>query len=513
VTDENRRFEKGFFTAHRFAVAAEYLALTSRARLFVGGGVFGLVLIAFFLADAFVGRAAAVTGSLSESHALFARDCSTCHTPGDGATNAKCQSCHLRSGGDPAMFSFPRHYEYHSGNVDRAAPAHKEASCASCHREHRGREGALTRVADAQCVSCHMTGSFEKGHPEFEFVAKKLSDRANLKFQHVLHVRELMDRDSLKEAEASCLTCHRPKSDGRAFEPISYATGCDGCHLRATEATPWLPLRSGAAPGAVTLAEIRKASEPGSQWAEHWNPNEFTEQGGRIRKRPVYHADPWVLDNTRRLRRELYPGADLADLLRTSPEVSARDSRLLYAEAIQTLKGQIETLAGDSSPDVQRELGVLRQVMKEVERRVDGSAPLDQTKLAVSDANRDTTRSEPAYRVLVDSLTQPCQLCHFVEKATIRRVQTDQRSLERAEFNHRAHVVHARCLDCHGVIPIRESLAANVDPPPERDRADILNLPSIATCRACHTDRAAPTRCTSCHVFHPDKSHLSRLSR
>lgn len=510
-----RRFEKGFFARIRFPVAARYLKMTSRSRLFMVGAGAGLVLVALFLTDALVGRGAMAVGALSESHALFANDCSTCHTPAGGATNAKCQSCHLKSGVDPKMFSFARHYEFHSGDADRAAPKGSEASCSSCHREHQGRERTLKRVVNSQCVNCHTTGSFENGHPEFEFAAKKLTEPANLIFPHTLHVREVMDRDSLKEAESACLNCHKPQSDGRSFQPISYATGCDGCHLRSTAATPFIPRRSGSAPGVVTLAEIQRTGAPGSQWADHWNPNEFSEQSGEIRKKPVYHADPWILDNLQRLRRELYPGAELADLLRTTPEMSVRDTRLLYAEAIGTLKSQITSLSGDPSPSVQRELQSLQQVVNELERRLEGGSgtPLDETKFAVSDANRDPTRDEAAYRGVIDALTKPCLECHVVEKATIRRTQADQRSLVRAEFNHRAHVVHARCLDCHNVIPVREFLDKADDPPAERDRAEILNLPSIATCRSCHTSKAAPTRCVSCHVFHPDKSYLSTLSR
>ena len=30
-----------------------------------------------------------------------------------------------------------------------------------------------------------------------------------------------------------------------------------------------------------------------------------------IKKKPVYHADPWVLYNLKHLRHQLYPGASL----------------------------------------------------------------------------------------------------------------------------------------------------------------------------------------------------------
>lgn len=518
MEQKDRRFEKGFFTASRFAVAAKYLALSSRRRLFAIGALTGLGFVILFLADAFIGRAATVTGKLSENHALFAQDCSSCHTPGKGVTNANCLSCHRKSGVDPSTFTFARHYEYHSGETDRSAPEKNEGTCASCHSEHKGRLQPLQQVADANCTSCHAQGSFAKagGHPEFQFVRDTLEEPANLKFPHVLHVRQVMERDSLPEAEGACLSCHVSSADGRSFQPISYAKSCDGCHLDQ-ESTPFIPLRVGGSgrPGVVTLDEIRRSGTPGTQWADHWNATEVAVQGVHARKRPVYHADPWILENLRRLRQELYPGAALADLLRTSPEVSsAKDARLLHREAIETLRAQIASIRSDPSPDVQREVANLNNVIDTIEKRLEQPfAPLDETKFAVTDASLDASKDTAAYREVVDDLTQPCQTCHLVERATIRRVQTDQRSLVRAQFNHGAHITHRGCLDCHTVIPIREFLAGEDDPPPERDRAEILNLPPVATCQSCHTTSAASTRCVSCHLFHPDKSHLSKLQR
>lgn len=514
MEDKPRRFEKGFFTTSRFPVAAKYLALASRRKMFFAGALVGLGFVILFLANAFVGRAEAVTRPLSESHALFAKDCSSCHLPGKGVANANCLGCHQKSG-DARTFSFARHYEFHSGDLDRAAPKDQEMTCARCHREHKGRDQALQRVADGNCVSCHAVGSFASagGHPEFQFVRDTLSERPNLRFPHVLHVREVMDRDSLPEAEAACVNCHVPRADGRSFQPIAFKS-CDGCHLRPTESTPYVPLRATSNPGVNTIDEMRRSDAPGTQWAEHWNPGEVTLQGGMARKRPVYHADPWVLTNLKRLRQELFPGAELADLLNTSADVTPGNSRTLYREAIQTLRAQIEQIRGDASPDVQREVARLNALMRELENRLDQPlTPLDESKFAVTEGHRDPTKNADAYRALIDSLTGPCQQCHVVENATIRRPQTDQRSLVRAEFNHRAHVTHARCLDCHSVIPIRESLQNDEDPEPERDRAEILNLPRIAQCQTCHTKTAAPIRCASCHLFHPDKSYQSRLTR
>lgn len=505
---ENRRFDKGFFTRNRFPVSEKYPSLTSRKRLFVMGALAAFVLTIVFLADAFVGRASTIaSGPLSESHALFGKDCSTCHEAVKGATDANCQSCHQR-GGKAGVYTFARHYQYHSGLTDRTAPVRKEASCGSCHREHRGRENTLQAVADKQCSSCHEVKSLKK-HPDFEFATKKNPDPSNLKFAHVKHIREVMEERDIADAEEACLTCHVAKPDGRNFEPLNFDVACADCHLGNSAETPFLPTGS---PGVVSLGQIRASGRPGTNWSFFWNPNEFTEDGG-IQKRPVYHEDPWVLYNLRRLRGELYPGSDLADLLTTSPDVPAHEQRALREEAVNTLRQQIETLRGNPSPDVQAEVKNLNAVLEVIEARLaQPYAPFDETRFAVRTAEVAPGVDQAAYTQVINDLTAPCQECHVVENATIKRVQADQRSLVRAQFNHRAHIVHARCLDCHNQIPIRDALKTEDDVPENKDNAAIVNLPNVASCRTCHSKKAAPAQCTSCHLFHPDKAHLEKLT-
>ena len=157
----------------------------------------------------------------------------------------------------------------------------------------------------------------------------------------------------------------------------------------------------------------------------------------------------------------------------------------------------------------------MTQLLKQVQARVDKPyAPLDETKFAVTGGDRAANVDERAVNAVADSLTKPCQVCHFVEKATIRRVKTDQRTLVRAEFDHRAHVIHAKCLDCHNTIPVREFLGDKDKKPTEaQDNSEIVNLPTIESCKSCHSSKAAPTNCTSCHLFHPDKAHWANLTR
>lgn len=511
MESDERRFEKGFFTRVRFAIATRYPSLTTRAGLFKLGAIVGVVIALGLTADALIGKSSFAAGPLSENHALFARDCSTCHTPLHGATNSSCESCHQRSGSESRAYTFARHYEYRSGDVDRASPKRLEVTCAQCHREHRGREVSLKAVSDGFCTRCHTTGSFSRSHPEFEFVSKNIPDPANLKFTHVRHVREVMEADSITDAGRTCAHCHVAEEGGRFFKPVTFAKGCEGCHLTDGEKTPYIPQRSGNRPGVSSLAEIRGSGE---QWAKYWNPGDFTEGGGTIRKSPVFHADPWVMHNLTRLRHEMYPSAELSELLRTSAELPPGQTRTLYEEALRSLESRLAPLRGSQSADVQGEVKGLEALLAAVKTKIaDPYASLDETQFAVTDAQLAPGIDEAAYTAVVDSLTSKCQECHMVQRAQIRRPQSDQRALVRAEFDHRKHVLHANCLDCHNVIPVAQALVNNEKVPAERDRAEIQNIPAIASCRECHTRNSAPVRCTSCHLFHPDKSHWTNLSR
>jgi len=482
------------------------------------GGFGGLVVALLFVGAVVSGRPAAVSGgALSGSHALFTDDCAACHTPGRGVPDAKCGACHERFTTGARSYGFDRHYLYRSADFDRSAPSPMEVSCAACHREHDGRRSSLLPVADRMCQSCHDFGSFSHGHPEFAFAANAEPDRANLRFPHVLHVRELLEERELPDLEAACVECHEARPDGVGFQPISFERHCDGCHMGSSAATGFLPVRgAGAGPGVLPLSEIQRSGGAGSEWAGYMSPSEFQEGGGQVRKRPVYHEDPWILYNLQLLRNELYPSAELADLLLSSADVPPSDRRVLHDEAVAELQVRIRALRGHPSPSVQAELSALGSLLALVERRLeDPYAALDETRFDVSVADRSPEAEESAsgHESLVQELTATCQECHIVDRATVSRVQTRQRTLDRAEFDHRAHVIHARCLDCHSDIPFEEYLASPDDPPAELDRSAIQNLPTISTCRECHTGKAgAPVECTSCHVFHPDRTNRGTLT-
>ncbi len=509
------RASKGTFSDVPLPVARRYLYPASRRKLLLWGALAVLALTAFATAD-FLWRDARFlsNGPLSSSHAVSESDCAACHTPFGEVTSDACSTCHEKVGDALGIYSFAAHYVYRSNDFQRVKTSEHETSCAGCHTEHLGREAEITPVGDGRCLPCHDFGSFNREHPAFERAARPDDDA--LAFTHVHHTREVMARFGLVDLERACLYCHNPQTDGRSFEPLDFDRHCDACHLSASTATPRLPAATPEAPGVATLAELIEGREPGTRWALFANPNEYRQVGGRVSKSPVHHADPWILENLRRLRRELYPDAGLAELLTTSPDLEADDLRAHYLEAVATLEDHALGLRSRPEPQVQAELQRIEELLAAVREALDDPVtPLDETDLLLAlDA---APRELPADRAaeigdLVDQLTGPCRPCHAVERATIARVREDQRILNRAEFNHRAHVLQVRCLECHAEIPIAEGILEETKgAETEADRAAIQNLPRIDVCRQCHRPEVSSNRCVTCHAFHPDKSRRSDL--
>ncbi len=503
-------------------VAGAYVVPRRRRRIAVAALVAAAVVAAVFVFDGAVREGRLVSnGPLTSGHANLERDCAACHTPFGEVSAEQCSVCHEKHGDRLGVFSFAAHNLYRSDDFRRVVPSSDEIPCASCHPDHRGREALITEVPDARCVTCHDYGSFNTAHPAFAFTREPASEPAGLKFAHGEHVREVMARQGLIDVEKACLTCHHPQADGKAFEAIEFDRHCDACHLTTSVATSRLPIAEDAqGVGVLTLATIQDRGGPGAEWAFYTNPNEFRQVGARVTKTPLHHRDPWVLENLRRLRGLRYSDAGLADLLVASAEVPTHEVKALYEEAIATLRAQAQGLRSRPEPAVQEELARIDVALAGLERALeDPYVPLDETAflLALSPtADGDSEQNGPIDS-LIEDLTVSCRVCHTVENATIARVQTDQRTMRRADFDHRSHILQARCLDCHTTIPIEAAADATVGAVPEPTDAEVLDhagvyfLPDIENCRACHTAELASNRCVTCHRFHPDQGRRSNL--
>lgn len=275
------------------------------------------------------------------------------------------------------------------------------------------------------------------------------------------------------------------------MEPISFRRHCSTCHAR--EGSLELMTPAGVRGDPPPLTGLPFASGVAGE--------------------PRLHKEPWVVEASIRLRRELDPDAHRSKREELQAQVLAlREQIDSYAPPAgldetslrrrqQALVAELEEVATPEERDrVRKELARVTD-----ERRVRSAAvprpPRALVRRPLLALHERLRRAEAELGALeapgpepaetqrtareLEALMGPCARCHvrpFAEAAPARRQL-------HAMFRHRPHVSEVDCTHCH--VTVEESSAS-----PE------LNVPGIETCRGCH-GRAAPSDCRVCHAFHP----------
>jgi len=521
---DSEKGKKGTFTALRLAVTRKFVVPASRKSMIQWGSIGAAALLIYFLLDSFVlGKSFVSSGPLSSNHAGFEHECAKCHQSFSAVANGKCSTCHEKSGDKRGVYTFAAHYVYRSDDARRVDVSQvryggKEIPCSACHPDHVGRGAKITNVPDARCVRCHEYGSFNKNHPQFEFIRQNVPDDSTLLFTHIRHTKFVLEKLQKEGGgvylEKACLYCHKPQPDGKNFTPLDYDTQCGDCHLTSSSETPSLAIKDAGNPlalGVETLEMIQKRRGPGTQWAFYTNPNEFTVRGGgKVAKSPVYHKDPWILENLKLLRQSLYSEPGLTDLL---PTTGSALRGMAFSEAIKRLQDYSAGLRSRPEPEIQADLARIDSLLRLLQRRASVSTWPDSSLAFGAIENPNLTLAQrKEIEDFALKLTKPCLVCHMVSGASILSVQKDQRALRRAEFDHRAHILQRRCLECHFEIPIAQVFAGDTTVPVAKDRASTQNVPGIENCFECHTEQTGLNRCVTCHYMHPNKENRGNLN-
>ncbi|MEO8166818.1 MAG: cytochrome c3 family protein [bacterium] len=500
-------------------MAKKYIRPGTRKKMLMLGALGCAMVAIYYFADAFLLKNTFLAaGPVSANHANFESECSKCHLSFRGVVNSKCSVCHEKTNDKLGIYTFKAHYLYRSEEPQRiqegmSKHGRDEGNCASCHPDHRGRDAKITRVLDSQCAQCHYA-SFNKDHPPFRTLAA--ADDSTLKMTHVKHTKEVLKKLNTTNIEQACLYCHNPQADGKGFKPLDFDMQCADCHLTTSSETPALTIKDGgASPGVETLEMIQRRRGPGTIWAFYTNPNEFSVSNGKVKKSPVYHRDPWVLENLKQIFRTLYSDSSLADLLNATGNGVKKGKQQIYAEAIQKLRDYVTGLRSRPEPEVQAELMRIDSLLNAAENKImrGGEILPDLLPMMKIFAGNSSITQEQRTDLedFAQKLTRPCQECHVVEHASILSVKASQRTFQRAEFDHRAHITQRRCLECHNVIPVEQALAGDTTGVAMIDRASTHNIPGIQNCYECHTKDAGSNSCVTCHYMHPNKANRGSL--
>lgn len=192
---------------------------------------------------------------VSLAHAAWRADCDRCHTESFRTLGRLWHANEsMRSVPDDAC------QVCHDGPIHHANQV-SNPNCASCHREHRGRE-RLAEVPDADCTVCHANlqttngetkfdrhvADFNQHHPAFgHWREGGLTDPGTIRFNHKLHLQKnLATLDANRKrgtTELECQKCHQPDESQRYMRPITYQEHCASCHplgvsIMATSSDP-----------------------------------------------------------------------------------------------------------------------------------------------------------------------------------------------------------------------------------------------------------------------------------
>ena len=379
-------------------------------------------------------------GPVSSAHQTLAGDCRACHAQAfERVADASCKQCHQTVGAHIA-----------DAGIDQSTfPGQR---CASCHKDHQGRDGM--RVVDAVgCAECHAdirrfspsttlreVSDFARDHPAFRLsllrpgAEKKgvqsvlrvaqtpaLRQDAGLKFPHDKHLAQAGIKSPTGPAATGgrvvleCANCHRPDAAGTRFEAVRMDQHCQSCHRLSVD--PQAP------------------------------------------DRQLPHGPP--------------------ALVRTAV-------REIYA-----------SLAVDRYPVSLVTVNALLQ-------RSVAEPPAPQPVAARQWVDR---QSSAALSAMFDGPQGVCRTCHEVTRQAatsgqgldwrVAPIAATQHWLPRARFAHRQHQ-GADCKVCHAA---SQSAAAS----------DIL-VPELKVCQSCHAGARAErdkvvSRCESCHAFHGPTPH------
>ena len=137
---------------------------------------------------------------------------------GSMAESGNCLRCHFAD--DTAR---AHAFSVHGVPDDVLNAAGAPMACATCHREHRGRDHNLAFMDDRRCQVCHRAQfkSFSSGHAGFRTDQRH---GTGIAFDHATH------KDHFGERPFACLDCHEPDSGGRSMQLRPFEASCVGCH-------------------------------------------------------------------------------------------------------------------------------------------------------------------------------------------------------------------------------------------------------------------------------------------
>ena len=202
-------------------------------------------------------------GPLASAHANLEGDCQACHAGNfSRVKDESCLVCHGNMG-------------LHVTEQTLPDTSFEEGRCASCHRDHKGRESLAEQnkhFVGADCAACHtdiktvapktetlaVSDFAGDKHPAFRITVATgpepsdlrrirmaantpIVEKTNLKFPHDVHLDPKGIDSPSKKVVMECANCHEPADTATGFKTLNMESHCQECHKLSFE--PALPDR------------------------------------------------------------------------------------------------------------------------------------------------------------------------------------------------------------------------------------------------------------------------------
>ncbi len=140
------------------------------------------------------------------SHAEFEQQCSHCHAPLHCVTDTRCQDCHMDIAEQRATAS----------GLHSLLPGTQR--CQNCHKEHMGRDGAITELAYVN-IDHQKLASFSLDQHKLNYDGSPMSCES-------CHSNQQFMKDTL-----DCISCHAEADHDYLSNHLeAYGAGCVDCH-------------------------------------------------------------------------------------------------------------------------------------------------------------------------------------------------------------------------------------------------------------------------------------------
>lgn len=502
-------------------------------------------------------------GPLSAAHAQFsgAAGCATCHaahgkgagawwralfapagTSGAGKEHSlseACLDCHSFGGKEKMA---------HNRAFDRSSFV-RRTDCLTCHTEHKGGEGAITKLSALQCRACHekQVQDFARNHPPFP-EGFPYEHTQGIRFDHVSHLnRHFTDaRVAANVPKGGCIGCHQVTSAGRAIRPAGFETACAGCHADSISGRDLVLLRWPELEESRILPyEIEKACGVAGEALEFLREQvEKARRGGQPSPpKPAEAFSSVSVDQPTGVMVHLLdvPGDDpqaygepVQVLVREMIEKGTAPLLALARKSVGTLPA--ERLFQGLAPEVARAAACAWAANQEYVApvksegsgwRADGlelryarprhadpvmrawvewAAAASPSPDAGGPARLDAMRRELLSQTDGAGM---CGKCHLgvgpARREDVRWTYTLEIDRPNTRFNHRPHIdllgPQKTCTICHALaVPLAASGPAGAAPIPTSAFKPIKR----EACTACHEQGKVRADCQLCHVYHND---------